>query len=329
MARKNVAKTKTRSSASKGKSIKKNTNVSVNRKRKANAKSNINRNSKLDLNQNQNQDQDINENFENEFVKNYKVRSTKGSKKEPRSKRKKKSTFKFLIVIFLFTLLIVGVYLLLKHQAFNIVSFNLEGTNKYTVQEIIDKINLKQGKNIFIEIFSVKKENIIEFPYIDSIDLDVDLPNVININVVERVPKYFAYDKEKNSYFKLDENGYVLEESNISNKRKEELLMYGITFDDEVILGEKINEIDMSKILVFLEIKDAFEKNIANKNVTKVNFENSLTTITVNDKLDVIFPNNDSLNYKIALLSEILKSIGEDAGGVVDLTKINPTYSSF
>ena len=85
----------------------------------------------------------------------------------------------------------------------------------------------------------------------------------------------------------------------------------------------------MSKILVFLKIDDEFLKSKINRKITKVNFENSLTTLTLNDKLNVIFPNSDNLSYKMALLGEILKSIGEDSGGVLDLTQTNPTYSSF
>lgn len=265
----------------------------------------------------------------NENTKNNKSENIMTSKNEPRSKRKKRSVLKFIIVVFLLAAVIACIYLLLKSQKFNIASFNLEGTDKYTLEEITEMLGIKQGDNIFIQTIFLDKEKIVEFPYIDTIDLDINLPNVLSIRIVERIPKYFAYDKEKNKFFKLDENGYILEESTIDKKSETELLIYGVTFDDQVILGDKINEIDMSKILVFLEIKEAFEKSILNRSITKVNFENSLTTITLNDKLNVIFPNNDDLKYKIALLGEILKSIGEDAVGVVDLTKINPTYSSF
>lgn len=255
--------------------------------------------------------------------------NVKSNQNELKAKKKKKSVSKVLVLVFLLGILISCIYLLLKHQTFNIIGFNLEGTEKYTAEEITEKLSIKLGENIFIQTFTCNKEKVAEFPYIETINFDLHLPNVLSIEIVERTPKYFAYDKEKNKFFKLDENGVILEESSVENKTESELLVYGITFDDEVVLGEKINEIDMSKILVFLEIKDEFERSNINRNVTKVNFENSLTTLTLNDKLNVIFPNNDDLTYKMALLSEILKSIGEDAVGSVDLTKTDPTYSSF
>lgn len=262
-------------------------------------------------------------------MNNARVSKNERIKNEPRNKRKKKGTLKFLFVIFLLAAITTCIYLLLKHQTFNIIAFNLDGTEKYTSDQITEKLGINIGENIFIQTLSADKKKIAEFPYIESVDFDFHLPNVLSIKVVERIPKYFAYDKEKNTFFKIDENGYILEQSKIENKSENELLVYGITFDDEVVLGDKVNEIDMSKIFVFLDVKNEFEKSGINRNITKVNFENSLTTLTLNDKLNVIFPNNDDLTYKMALLGEILKSIGEDAVGTVDLNKTDPTYSSF
>lgn len=259
-----------------------------------------------------------------------KTRTSSNNKKVVhKTKKKNRNASKVLSVVFLLAIVIAGTYLLCTHQTFNIIAFHIEGTEKYTTEQITEKLNIDLGKNIFLEVITSDKEKVAEFPYIETLKFDFHLPNVLNFKVVERELKYFAYDKEKNVFFRLDENGYILEECKIENKTAEELLVYGITFDNEVILGDKINEIDMSKIVVFLEIKEAFESSNINRNITKVNFENSLTTLTLNDKLNVIFPNNENLKYKLALLSEILKSLGEDAVGVIDLTKTDPTYSSF
>ena len=75
--------------------------------------------------------------------------------------------------------------------------------------------------------------------------------------------------------------------------------------------------------------KVKFNENKINGNITKVSFENSLTTITINDKLNIIFPNDTDLEYKMVFLKTILQSIPEDSVGVIDMTKTRPTYSSF
>lgn len=251
------------------------------------------------------------------------------SSKVQRAKKRKRRIAKVLTFVFFVAILISATILLLKHPTFHIVSFELEGTQRYTTDEITEKLQLATGKNIFLQTFLCHKENLAQLPYVNTVKFEYQLPNILKIVVTERTSSYVAFDKEKNKFFRLNEEGYILEEITIDKKEKEELLVHGITFNDEVILGEKINEIDMSKIAIFLEIKEEFEKSKINRNITKVNFENSLTTLTLNDKLNVIFPNNDELSYKMALLSEILRTIGEDAVGNIDLTKNNPTYSTF
>ena len=243
--------------------------------------------------------------------------------------RKKRKTITFILVFLLIGILISGGILLLKHPVFNIKEIMIEGTNKYTNEDIIKKFGMELNKNIFMQVYKAKKVDYSDFSYLDNVKFEYNLPDKVVLKLTERKSSYFAFDKEKNTFFRINEDGYILEEAKIEQKTEDELLMYGVTFNDKVVLGEKINEIDMSKIAVFLNIKQALENSKINKKITKVNFENSLTTLTLNDKLNVIFPNNDDLNYKIALLTEIINNVGEDAVGVVDLSKSTPTYSSF
>ncbi len=166
-------------------------------------------------------------------------------------------------------------------------------------------------------------------PYVEDIKLKIKFPNEINISVKERTAQYYAYDKENDKFYSLSEDGYILENVDINSKTKNEILIVGITFDNEVMLGKKINDIDLTKIQIYKKIENEFNKNKINGDITKVSFENSLTTITINDKLNIIFPNDTDLEYKMAFLKTILQSIPEDSVGVIDMTKTRPTYSSF
>lgn len=244
-------------------------------------------------------------------------------------RKKKKRLGKVITIIFIIVFLIVGICLLLTLEGFNLKSINLNETEKYTKSEIVEKTGLEIGKNTFLEFFTCDKNNVTTLPYVESIRLKIKLPNEIDIEVIERTGKYYAYDKEKNLFYKVSEDGYILENVDITTKTQNEILVVGITFDDKVMLGKKINDIDLSKIEVFKKIEKEFYDNKINGNITKVSFENSLTTITINDKLSVIFPNDTDLEYKMSFLKGILAKIGEDSVGVIDMTKTNPTYSSF
>lgn len=248
---------------------------------------------------------------------------------DKKGKKRKKRTLKIIFTFFLIGFLIAGIYLLLTLETFNIKDINLNETEKYSKQEIIEKSGLNIGKNIFLEFFKCDRKTVTTLPYVESIKLKLKLPNIINIEVVERTGKYYAYDKDNNVFYKLSEDGYILENVDINSKSEDEILIIGITFDNEVMLGKKINDIDLSKLNIYKKIEKEFTKNDISGKITKVSFENSLTTITINDKLSVIFPNDTDLEYKMTFFKTILKNIPDDSVGVIDMTKTRPTYSSF
>ena len=246
-----------------------------------------------------------------------------------KERKKKRKVARIIFSFVIFGAMIAGVYLLLTLKAFNLENVELNETMKYSKEDIVNKAGIEVGKNIFIEYFTSDKKAVTTLPYVESIKLKLKLPNEIKIDVVERTSKYFAYDKDNNKFFSLSDDGYILEEVDINSKKNDEILLTGVTFDDEVMLGKKINDTDLSKIETYKKIEKEFKKDEISGEITMVSFENSLTTITINDKLNIIFPNDTDLEYKMVFLKTILQSIAEDSVGVIDMTKTRPTYSSF
>lgn len=247
----------------------------------------------------------------------------------PEDIKKKKKKIKVIVMFFVIGILICLIYLLLTSKTFELNKYSIEGTQKYTKDDILKDLNLKENQNIFIQYFSfmLKKDNT-NLPYIEKMKISVKLPDQIVIKVEERIPKYLAYDKDLNRYFKLTEDGYILEETTL-DKRKDETMMYGVSFDKEVKLDKKINEIDLIKLELYKKIMLEYNKSDIKSKITKVDFENSLTTITLDDKINVVLPNDTNLKYNINFLKTIKKQIGDDAVGKIDMTKNNPVFSSF
>ncbi len=246
-----------------------------------------------------------------------------------KKKKKGKKAFIIILIFLIIGVLASGCYLLFTSSTFDVSEVELNGTERYTKEEIMSSLDISLGKNIFIEFFSYNKENINKFPYLSDINLNIKLPNKIQLNVSERTSKYLAYDKEKNKFFKIDGEGYILEEGKIEEKTEDEMLVYGITFADEIIFGEKINEIDYSKILTYLNVKKEYDKSGIGMTITKVSFENSLTTLTLDDKLIIKFPNEIELEYKMNFLKGIIEKLPAESVGVIDMTKDKPIFSSF
>ena len=259
----------------------------------------------------------------------YTKKSYEENKRKIKKKKKGKKAFIIILIFLIIGVLASGCYLLFTSSTFDVSEVELNGTERYTKEEIMSSLDISLGKNIFIEFFSYNKENINKFPYLSDINLNIKLPNKIQLNVSERTSKYLAYDKEKNKFFKIDGEGYILEEGKIEEKTEDEMLVYGITFADEIIFGEKINEIDYSKILTYLNVKKEYDKSGIGMTITKVSFENSLTTLTLDDKLIVKFPNEIELEYKMNFLKGIIEKLPAESVGVIDMTKDKPIFSSF
>ena len=72
------------------------------------------------------------------------VKSKNYQNLKPKGKtRKKRKTITFILVFLLIGILISGGILLLKHPVFNIKEIMIEGTNKYTNEDIIKKFAKK------------------------------------------------------------------------------------------------------------------------------------------------------------------------------------------
>lgn len=246
------------------------------------------------------------------------------------TKTKKRSKHKKLFILISLIILLITIVLLLRYlPIFDAVDIVVEGTSKYKVEEITDILDIHIGQNVFSSFFRSEFIDSKTLPYVKDIKVALTLPNRIILKVEERIPKYFAFDKEHSRFFRIDEFGYILEESTIESKTPDEILTYAISFDNEVELGTKISDIYIDKLKIFTKISEEIEKSNINGKITKVSFENSLTTITLDDKLNIVFPNDTELKYKVAFLESILGKLSDDVVGIIDMTKENPTFSSF
>lgn len=244
-------------------------------------------------------------------------------------KQKNKNSFSIVVTFFLVALLIAIVITVFFHPVFNLKDVEIVGTNRYTSDQVVSSSNLKLNENIFVQVLKNGNIDLSKLPYIKSYKYEYKLPDKIVVSVIERTPLYIAYNKDVNKYYLIDGEGYILEESKPEKTSEEQVFVYGIVFSEDFDVGDKINDIDKSKLDMFLNIKNELKNAIASASVTKVSFENALTIITLNDKLNVVFSDDKNLKYVIAFLSEIINNVGIDSIGTIDMTKKNPTFSAY
>jgi len=248
------------------------------------------------------------------------------------SKKKKKTLRSFVYSMFILAILgiLVGIGFVINYlftnAKFNIGKIVVSECEKYTAEDIITASGLNLGQNIF----RISKKDIIskveQLPYVESCEVDRNLPSILRLNVKERTGQYVAYAKDSGQYVRLDKTGVILEVIDVS-KMEEETLMFGINFDDIIELGQILTELECEKLLTYEKIKKVYDKTEIDAKITSVEFSGSDVILTLNDKLNVKLKNNKELEYKVSFLKTILKEIGV-ISGTLDMTQDNPTYSA-
>lgn len=266
----------------------------------------------------------------NKTVKIKKEKQVDNLKKNSNVKRKVEinflKLFRFIFIVILMIASTYAIYFICTSSKFDIANINISGNFKYTVDEILNNTGIFQGENIVRLKKSKVINNLKKLPYIENIKVTKKLPNSIDIEVVERASRYIAFDKDTSKFYKLSNKGVILEDAIVTAKTEDELLIYGITFDIEVTFGNLINDSDLSKLAIYNEIEQEYEKQKLNFKITRVNFENSLTTIILDDKLSIVLPNNTNLQYNMVFVSNIITQLSDDLAGVIDMTKTDPVF---
>ena len=242
----------------------------------------------------------------------------------------KKNSIKTAIVLkitFFIVIILIFIYLLFNLEIFNLVRIEVKGNTKYTDEQIMQNSSLKIGENVFKQLFRSDSNNV-NLSYIAKSRLHYSMPNVIIIDVEERYPMYMALDSNTGNYYKIDNEGYLLEQCELESKR-DELLVEGFTFGDNAKVGEKINEVYIEKLEIYNSIKKEFENFKIEGNITKVNFSNSLTIVTLDDKLNIEFANDSNLSYKVSFLKGIMQKNQNNMEGTIDMSVDNPVYSEY
>lgn len=261
--------------------------------------------------------------------KNYKAGNEVNKKKSAKKQKRNNKFLKiFLIIIIILSILGFGIYYLLNNSYFNLEKIEVTGYENYTPEFVKETLEIQYGNNIFKEWFKALKHEKTALSFAKEIDIKFVIPNTLTVNISPRNSAYFAYNSENGKYYSLDNEYYILEEVNIEDI-KDEIIIQSITFDDNVVIGSRLNEIDIKKIGTFLNIKKSYDEMIGYGKVTKVNFANSLTTIVINGKLNIIFQNDNNLAYNMSFLKGILEKLEENPVGTIDMTKTNPTFSSY
>lgn len=239
-----------------------------------------------------------------------------------RKKRRKRKIITFYIFLII-NILFISVFFVL-HNFFQITDIEIKGSKKYSYDQIKKCANLEVGQNIFKH-----RSNLIvnrlkqKLTYVDDAKVQKNLPNKIQISVIDSVPKYLFVLRDK--YFVVSKNFKILEnkEEKFSDKTqfRELIKINGLSISDEDI-GKFITQ-NNNKFILLKQLTNALninkfygikQINLTNRNDIKIKYQN---------RMIILLGNIEQIDYKIKFAKHIIdKNIDKNEVGTIDETDV-------
>ena len=215
--------------------------------------------------------------------------------------------------------LVVLIVVIFFTPIFKIRKIEVNGNQKITTEEIVEKLEGSVGKNIFRYRVGNSLKNIKSMPYIDSVEIAKSaFSSKLTVNITECIPAGF---------FEVGEKNVV-----IDNKLKVLEVAEDIEYEIPVIEDVTVVQVELGNGIT-LENEEIF--NVVKKCLTAISdegildgvkyisFENS-DNITFNyqDRLDVVCGNTDNFKKKIKLFNQALNTqkLSDKSRGTIDLS---------
>lgn len=243
---------------------------------------------------------------------NKKVKSNKSKKVNVKSKKEKKAslikkTIKWTILIIA---LIASFIFFMMSPLFNVVEIKVLNNNKISKETIISLSEIQLGENIYKTSSKRISKNIKQEPYIDTVRISRKLPNVIEISVEERIPTYML--QYANMYAYINNQGYILE---ISEQALQVPIIVGYTTkEEEIKLGNRLNEEDLEKLQTVLKITESANINSIGELITKIDIsqKQNYTLILENQKKTIYIGDASNLSHRMPYIRAVI----EDTAGL-------------
>ncbi len=252
----------------------------------------------------------------------------KRREKEERKRAKKIKKIKFIIkFVLLIGIIAGGITFALTSPIFNITDIKVVNNNKIPSETIESLSEIKTGENIF-KFYKNKVEEAIEKnPYIESAKIHRKLPNVVEIDVTERVAKYSVDYMGKYAY--INTQGYILE---ISDDSQSLPIIQGATTKEESFeLGSRLNNDDLERLEDVIQIMDATTESGLNNEVTSIDIsnKNEYSIYLEKEKKKVHIGDTSNLSNKMLYVQSIIEKEKDKEGDIFVNGDLNNGFNPY
>ena len=222
-------------------------------------------------------------------------------------KRAKRNTRikRLLKIMILLGIVIGGSIFAMTSPMFNIKEIQVVNNNIVTSETIISLSELKVDENMFrFSSYSVKNK-IKENAYIEEVKIHRKIPNTIQIEILERQPKYSVDFMGKYAY--INTQGYILE---VSDTNMELPVIQGIsTKEEEIVPNNRLNNDDLTSLENIIKIMDIAKENNLDIKVTSIDIstKNQYSIYIQEEKKRIHLGDNTNLGNKILYAVSIME----------------------
>lgn len=193
---------------------------------------------------------------------------TREDKKRKKRRKRVKFFFKTMLLLGIVT---GGVSFAMISPIFNIKDIQVLNNEQVSSETVISLSELKKEENLFRFNKSKVIKKIKENAYIESVKVYRKVPNIVQIQVEERIHNYSVDFLGKYAY--INSQGYILE---IAEDSKQKIILHGIkTSEEQVVERNRLNNEDLEKLEDVIKIMNAAKE---------YNLDSKITTIDIEDK---------------------------------------------
>ena len=288
-----------------------------------------------------------------EEEKKEEVKKPEPVKKAPPKSSKKKAEkeylpdfpydFKTVLIVLLIVTVLVFIWSFIFNPSMRIDHIEINGNYEFSDEQIMDALDIHIGDHIFKPTLSRSMRLVRSTPYIIDIDVDIDFPSGIVINVTER--HRLAYIRVPDGYAVIDSEGVILDFQTFDNAQDVHPILCGLDLNG-VVIGQRTDITESLKfrkmILVLGAVLDADRGSIRNDGYS---FYDSVQEIRVLSSgmifLTIELPDGTVLQVKLAGVENIddnmqwlLYAIRADAfeglpAGSLDMTDDEKIYRAY
>lgn len=228
----------------------------------------------------------------------------KKMEKKKRKLNKKKRYFRIFSRFFIFFSFIFLIIFALKNSNFfDVTSITIEGNKNVSSAKIKKVTDLHKGSKFFVVSKKDRIKKLKKVPYIEDAKISYSLRGRVKIKVKERLP---YYQIDANDYLLVDDNFRILENS---DKKRENLVNLSGFNVENPQAGNYIltNKEDQEKRNLLLELRN--DEYSLRGNIRDIELLDSISTFTTVDGVKIEFGSYSNIEYKLKMLSLILKDI--------------------